>query len=53
MTIEQILTEAFLLGCDLEAHAEERHTNPDNYDAVCEYVAEEMARLKQEVQMAL
>jgi len=49
MTAEQILNEAFRLGRDLESHADERETDPDNWDAVCEYVAEETARLVEQL----
>ena len=49
MTAEQILSEAFRLGRDLESHTGERETNPDNWDAVCEYVAEGTARLVEQL----
>jgi len=45
MTVEQILNEAFRLGRDLESHADDQRSNPDNWDSVCEYVAVQMAAL--------
>jgi len=45
MDAEQILNEAFRLGRDMESHDDERETDPNNWDAVCECVAEGMARL--------
>ena len=45
MTVEKILSQAFRLGRDLEAHADERKTNPDNYDSVCDHVSTEMENL--------
>jgi len=45
MAAEQILNEAFRLGRDMESHDDERETDPNNWDAVCEYVAEEMTKL--------
>jgi len=45
MNAERILIEAYRLGRDMESHADERDTDPDNWDAVCEYVAEKMAQL--------
>ena len=44
-----ILSHAVQIGRDIEAHASERFTAPDNYDAVCEYAAEEITRLEQEL----
>ena len=49
MAAEQILNEAFRLGRDMESHDDERETDPNNWDAVCEYVAEEMTKLVEEL----
>jgi len=51
--IEHILSEAILLGRDLESHAGERFTDPANYDAVCDYVAEELDLLARELRLEL
>jgi len=49
MTAEQILNEAFRLGRDLESHASEQETDPDNWDAICEYAAEGMTQLAEQL----
>ncbi len=42
---ETIIDEAYKVGRDVEAHADDQHAHPTNWDAVCEYAAARLACL--------